>query len=122
MGTISTLDRERSARTRESGRVRPATLRVTLETGMPETADPDAIASVHIHVSGARAPIRLYLYVDGDLADAWTDTQAVYELQVKDVKPGRHAITARAVDALGRWAGASLIFDTSDPVSILATN
>ena len=120
MGTISTLDRERSTRTRESGRVRPATLKVTIETGMPETAD--AIASVHIHVSGAKAPIRLYLYVGGELADAWADTQAIYELQRKDVKPGRHAITARAVDALGRWAGSSIIFDTADPVSILAAN
>jgi hypothetical protein len=120
MGTISTLDRERSVRTRESSRVRPATLRVTLETGMPETAD--AIASVHIHVSGAKAPIRLYLYVGGDLADAWTDTEAVYELRAEDVKAGRHAITARAVDALGRWAGTSIIFDTADPVSILAAN
>jgi hypothetical protein len=118
MGTISTLDRGRSKRTPESGRVRPATLRVTIETGMPETAD--AIASVHVHVSGAKTPIRLYLYVGGDLADAWTDTEAVYELRPEDVKPGRHAITARAVDALGRWAGTSMIFDTADPVSVLA--
>jgi hypothetical protein len=120
MGTISTLDRERSRRTPDNGRVRPATLRVTLETGMPETAD--AIASVHIHVSGAKVPIRLYLYVGGDLADAWTDTEAVYELRPQDVKPGRHAITVRAVDALGRWAGTSMIFDTADPVSVLAAN
>ena len=120
MGTISTLDRERTKRTPESGRVRPATLRVTLETGMPETAG--AIASVHIYVSGAKAPIRLYLYVGGDLADAWTDTEAVYELRAEDVKAGRHAITARAVDALGRWAGTSIIFDTAEPVSALAAN
>lgn len=118
MGTITMLDRERTKLTRESSRIRPATLRVTIETGMPETAD--AIAAVHVHVSGAKAPIRLYLYVGGDLADAWTDTEAVYELRSEDVKAGRQPLTARAVDALGRWAGASIIFDTAQPVSVLA--
>ena len=117
MGTISTLDRDRSRSTRESGRVRPATLRVSIETGLPETND--AIASVYVHVSGAKTPIRLYLYVGGDLADAWTDTEAVYELRAEDVKAGRQPITARAVDALGRWAGTSIIFDVADPVSAL---
>ena len=119
MGTISTLDRERTTkRSAENSRIRPATLRVTIETGMPETSD--AVASVHIHVSGAKAPIRLYLYVGGELADAWTDTEAVYELRAADVKSARQPITARAVDALGRWAGTSVIFDASQPVSALA--
>ena len=118
MGTISTLDRDRTKHTSDGSRVRPATLRVTVETGMPETAD--AVASVHIHVSGSKAPIRLYLYVGGDLADAWSDTDAVYELRADDVNGGRQPITARAVDALGRWAGTSIIFDPAQPVSVLA--
>jgi hypothetical protein len=118
MGTISTIDRERPVRPREGGRVRPATLKVTIDTGMPETAD--GLASIHLHVAGAKVPIRLYLYVDGDLADAWIDIDAVYELKANEVRPGRHAVTARAVDALGRWAGTSIVLDTADPASVLA--
>jgi len=45
----------------------------------------------------------------GDLAEAWTDSEGSFDLSLDEYGPGRHAVTARAVDALGRWAGASLI-------------
>ena len=34
-----------------------------------------------------------------------------YELQAGRFSPGPHAITVRAVDALGRWGGASTVMD-----------
>jgi len=110
MGTVITLDRARDLAPRDHARLRPATLRVTIDAGLSD--DPaTGLASIHVRVSGARAPVRLYLYVDGDLAGAWGDPDATYELPLDQVKPGRHAVTARAVDALGRWAGTSTILD-----------
>jgi hypothetical protein len=110
MGTVTTLDRGRLGTAREHGRIRPATLRVVIDTGMPE--DPTTgLATIHLHVSGAKAPVRLYLYVDGDLADAWSEPDATYELSLATVKTGRHAVTARAVDAQGRWAGSSTVIE-----------
>jgi len=70
----------------------------------------DEVASVlRLRVYGARTPTRLYLYVDGDLVDTWVDIEASYDASLERLSSGRHAVTARAVDALGRWAGASTI-------------
>jgi len=66
---------------------------------------------IRLRVNGARTPARLYLYVDGDLADTWVDVEASYDVSSTRLAPGRHAVTARAVDALGRWAGASTIVE-----------
>jgi hypothetical protein len=74
--------------------------------------------TIRVQVAGARMPARIYLYVDGDLADMWVDVVASYELPAGRFAPGRHAITARAVDMLGRWGGASAVVDL--PVSDLA--
>jgi hypothetical protein len=110
MGTVTELVRDHNVVRREPSRLRPATLRVRIEAGLAE--DPaTGLASIHVSVSGARAPVRLYLYVDGDLAGAWGDVEVTHELRVGDVKTGRHAVTARAVDALGRWAGTSTVID-----------
>jgi hypothetical protein len=65
--------------------------------------------SIHAHVIGGRGPVRLYLYVNGDLADAWTEPQGFFDLSLDEYGPGRHAVTARGVDSLGRWAGASMV-------------
>jgi len=43
------------------------------------------------------------------LAEAWSDSEGAYDLSLDEYGPGRHAVTARAVDALGRWAGASMV-------------
>jgi hypothetical protein len=87
---------------------RPA-LRVTLETGDPATDAALGIVSVRARVSGGRAPVRLYLYVDGDLAEAWTESEGMFDLSLDEYGLGRHAVTVRAVDAMGRWAGSSII-------------
>lgn len=99
MGTIVPLDRDRG-HTGAGHQPRPPRLSVTIEE----------VASVlRLRVSGARTPTRLYLYVDGDLVDTWVDIEASYDASPERLSSGRHAVTARAVDALGRWAGASTI-------------
>ena len=101
MGTVSPLDRDR-ARATPAPRIRPARLTVVLE---------EVSTTLRLRVNGARTPVRLYLYVDGDLADSWVESQAEYDLSSGRLAPGRHAVTARAVDALGRWAGTSTIVE-----------
>jgi hypothetical protein len=81
---------------------RPTRLTVTID-------EMDTV--LRLRVNGARTPTRIYLYVDGDLADTWVDVEASYDASAERIKPGRHAVTARAVDALGRWAGASTIVE-----------
>ena len=103
MGTVSPLDRDRArARLAPERQPRPSRLTVTIE---------EAETLIRLRVSGARTPTRLYLYVDGDLADTWVDVEASYDASNGRLAPGRHAVTARAVDALGRWAGASTIVE-----------
>jgi len=101
MGTVSPLDRDR-ARAVSGRSPRPARPTVTLE---------EKQTVIRLRVTGARTPTRLYLYVDGDLADTWVDVEATYDASPERLAPGRHAVTARAVDALGRWAGASIIVE-----------
>ena len=101
MGTVSPLDRDR-ARGAPGRQPRLSRLTVTIEAA--ETV-------IRLRVNGARTPTRLYLYVDGDLADTWVDVEANYDAAAGRLTPGRHAVTARAVDALGRWAGASTIVE-----------
>jgi hypothetical protein len=101
MGIIVPLDRDR-ARAGTGRQPRHARLTVTIE----ETA-----SVIRLRVNGARTPTRLYLYVDGDLVDTWIDVEASYDASSERLPSGRHAVTARAVDALGRWAGASTIVE-----------
>jgi hypothetical protein len=101
MGTVSPLDRDR-ARAMSPRPMRPPRLTVTIE---------EKQTVLRLRVNGARTPTRLYLYVDGDLADTWVDVEASYDASAGRLAPGRHAVTARAVDALGRWAGASTIVE-----------
>ena len=102
MGTVSPLDRDRARLA--SGRQPRPSRRLTVTIDEVETL-------IRLRVNGARTPTRLYLYVDGDLADTWVDVEASYDASNGRLAPGRHAVTARAVDALGRWAGASTIVE-----------
>jgi hypothetical protein len=108
MGTLRFLPTEPGTPTPQV-RPRVPALRVTLETGDPATDAALGVVSIHVGVVGGRAPMRLYLYVNGDLAEAWSDSEGAYDLSLDEYGPGRHAVTARAVDALGRWAGASMV-------------
>ena len=104
MGTLSRLERRDGAAIRTvPGRApRPGRIAVPLESDD---------RTIRVRVAGARMPARIYLYVDGDLADMWVDVEAAYELKDGRFAPGPHAITARAVDGLGRWGGASTVVD-----------
>ena len=101
MGGVSPLDRDR-VRMAPRRQPRPTRLTVTID---------EMAAVIRLRVYGARTPTRLYLYIDGDLADSWVDIEASYDTHADRLTPGRHAVTARAVDALGRWAGASMIVE-----------
>ena len=108
MGTISPLSAARPAHSKRPG-VRSPSLRLTLETGDVATDAAMGVVSIRARVAGGRLPVRMYLYVNGDLAEAWTTVQGDFDLSLDHYGPGRHAVTARAVDALGRWAGASMV-------------
>lgn len=105
---MSTLDLSRRVRPGRGG-ARPTAVRVTLETGDPATDAALGVVSITSRVVGGRGPVRIYLYVNGDLAEAWTEPEGQFDLSLDEYGPGRHAVTARAVDALGRWAGASMV-------------
>jgi hypothetical protein len=68
--------------------------------------------SVAITVRGATAPVRVYLYLDGDLIESWTPAPEICHLAAP-ISAGRHALTARAIDVNGRWGGASTILASS---------
>lgn len=108
MGVVSLLHRvPRSSRGRAGAR--PPTLRVKLQTGDPAADAALGVVTIQIRAVGAHLPVRLYLYVDGDLAESWTDREASFDFSLDVYGPGRHAVTARAVDSHGRWAGASMV-------------
>ena len=108
MGIVSLFDRAHS-NARERAGARPPTLRVKLRTGDPAADAALGIVTIQIRAVGAHLPVRLYLYVDGDLAESWMDREASFDFSLDVYGPGRHAVTARAVDAHGRWAGASTV-------------
>jgi hypothetical protein len=108
MGTVSPLWAARPASQERTGARLPS-LRVTLETGDPASDAALGVVSIRARAAGCRLPVRMYLYVNGDLAEAWTTAEGDFDLSLDHYGPGRHAVTARAVDALGRWAGASMI-------------
>jgi hypothetical protein len=104
MGTVSHLQPREGAIPVVAGRApRPGRIAVQL------TSDE---GTIRVRVAGARMPARIYLYVDGDLADMWVDVEATYDLAAARFPEGPHAITARAVDVLGRWGGASVVVAT----------
>ena len=60
-------------------------------------------------VRGATTPVRLHLYVDGDLVESWTPAPSSLTFDLGGLGPGHHAVTARAIDANGRWGGSSVV-------------
>jgi hypothetical protein len=108
VGTVRLLDHTRS-NPRERSRDRPPSLRVLLRTGDPAADAALGIVTIHVRVAGAHLPVRVYLYVNGDLTGSWTEREASFDFSLDVYGPGRHAVTARAVDSVGRWASASTI-------------
>jgi hypothetical protein len=73
---------------------------------------PDDAVAVRVDVSDAARPLRVSVYLDGDLVDTWVPGTSGYEVRLPGVR-GRHVVTARAVDARGRWGGASTLLDVT---------
>ena len=73
---------------------------------------PDDAVAVQVNVMDAATPLRVSIYMDGDLVDTWVPALTGYQMQLPGVR-GRHVVTARAIDAHGRWGGASTLIDLS---------
>ena len=83
-----------------------------LRTSEPveDVMGPEDAVAVRVDVMEAANPLRVSIYVDGDLVDTWVPANNGYEFHLPGVR-GRHLFTARAIDARGRWGGASTLFD-----------
>jgi len=68
---------------------------------------------LRLGVRGGIDPVRVHLYVDGTLMDSWTNAPSFLSVDLGDLDPGRHAVTARAIDATGRWGGSSLLVESA---------
>ena len=60
-------------------------------------------------VRGETTPMRVHLYVDGELVESWTPAPSSLTYDLGGLTPGQHAVTARAIDATGRWGGSSVV-------------
>src|SRR5262250_3632237 len=109
MGVVMSLHQRAPSRARDRAGSRPPTLRVKLQTGDPVADAALGIVTLQIRAVGAHLPVRLYLYVDGDLAESWTDREASFDFSLDVYGPGRHAVTTRAVEEHGRWAGSPTV-------------
>lgn len=67
-------------------------------------------ALVRVCVAGASGPFRVYVYADGELVETCAPGQPANEFVCSALASGRHAVTARAIDAVGRWGGASVLY------------
>lgn len=85
-----------------------------LDVAIAAEARPEAGAesfAVHVSVNGGEGRVTVYLYFDGELVGTWAEAAASYEFRGAEGVPARHALTARAIDATGRWGGASTVLD-----------
>jgi hypothetical protein len=106
---MQVIGRNVASRDRTTGEpLRPgldvSVLALASHTGLPE---------IHLSVRGGIAPVRLFLYVDGELQDSQVSTSDRFRVGLVGVGAGRHAVTARAIDASGRWGGASIVVAAS---------
>ena len=95
----------------------PAPSRPGLEVSLLATVATDGERRwpvVITRVAGNVGTLRLYLYVDGDLAETWIPASTVADYDGRKIPAGRHVVTARAVDAVGRWGGASIVVAVSE--------
>jgi hypothetical protein len=91
----------------------PEPLRPGLDVSVLTLASDAAEPEIHLSVRGGVGPVRLYLYVDGDLRDSQTSASERYRITLAGLGLGRHTVTARAIDATGRWGGASIMVGVS---------
>jgi hypothetical protein len=86
-------------------------LRPGLDVSVKARPTLDGRSTLRLGVRGGTGVVRLHLYVDGDLVDSWAPAPPTVDVDLGRLGDGRHAVTARAVDATGRWGGSSIIVD-----------
>jgi hypothetical protein len=84
-------------------------LRPGLDVSLRALDRPEGCSRLVLGVRGGTTPIRLHLYVDGDLVESWTPAPPTFTFDLRGLEPGHHAVTARAIDAAGRWGGSSVV-------------
>ncbi|HEY3187640.1 MAG TPA: hypothetical protein VGJ70_09200 [Solirubrobacteraceae bacterium] len=87
----------------------PDPLRPGLDVAVLTLASDSVAPDIHLSIRGGAGPVRLYLYVDGDLRESLTSSSERFRVALEGLGAGRHAVTARAIDATGRWGGASIV-------------
>lgn len=88
-------------------------LQVRLAAGVRSGPAAGTLA-VRVDVAGGQGPVRVYAYLDGELAALGDGPAAAWELPAPGGGP-RHALTVRAVDAAGRWGGSSVVVTLPPP-------
>ena len=91
------------------GRRTAEPLRPGLDVSVFALNRPEGRSRLRLGVHGATGPVRLHLYVDGELMESWTPAPPVFDFDLGELGDGRHAVTARAIDAAGCWGGSSII-------------
>ena len=84
-------------------------LRPGLDVSLFAVDRPEGRSRLVLGVRGGTTPIRMHLYVDGDLVESWTPAPPTFTFDLHGLEPGQHAVTARAIDAAGRWGGSSVV-------------
>lgn len=92
-----------------SARAEAVPLRPGLDVSVFALQRPGGRSKVRLGVHGGTGPVRLHLYVDGELVESWTPAPSTFDFDLGALGDGRHAVTARAIDATGRWGGHSII-------------
>jgi hypothetical protein len=87
-------------------------LKPGLDVSVLAGGGPAARGRVSLGVRGGTDPVRVYLYVDGTLVESWTNAPPFLGVDLGALEPGRHAVTARAIDITGRWGGSSILVDS----------
>jgi hypothetical protein len=93
-------------RDRRGERLRPG-----LDVSVFALDRPGGRSTLRLAVRGGARPVRLSLYVDGELVESWTPAPEILSFDLGPLGAGRHAVTARAIDATGRWGGSSIVVD-----------
>jgi hypothetical protein len=97
------------------GSARPP-LRPGLDVSLIAVDGSQGRSKLVLGVRGGTTPVRVHLYVDGDLVESWGPAPAAFTFDLDGLPAGRHAVTARAIDATGRWGGSSVVvaFDAAE--------
>jgi len=91
-------------------------LHVALETRNAEPLEPDGL-TLRVRVAGGRPPLRVLLYLDGDLVSGCDSVADLYEFRASGLMGARRLLTVRVIDAAGRWGGASTTVGAAAPAA-----